>query len=294
LGLAAHLRVLTDPASFMPWKEQLYAAADVFVSPIDNIQETFGLTPLEAMACGIPQIVSNWDGYRDTVVDGETGFLVPTYWTQCQGDVDALAHLTESPWDHLALAQSVVVDMRIFNQCVQRLMDSPELARQMSIASRERAAANFSWQVVLERQENLWSELAEEARRSPETQYDFARYALPEYGASFGHFASETLGPEVVVRLSALGQALAMGQATLPMHYSDQWKYLEGQLLQRIMGGLVHAHGKGAGLSLQRMVEVIGKGNPALRPTVLRHALFLMKYGFIEIAENGFGLAPRA
>ena len=31
------------------------------------MQETFGLTPLEAMAAGLPCVVSDWNGYRDTV-----------------------------------------------------------------------------------------------------------------------------------------------------------------------------------------------------------------------------------
>ena len=53
-------------------------AADVFVSLSDNIQESFGLTPVEAMAAGLPCVVSDWNGYRDTVADGETGFRIPT------------------------------------------------------------------------------------------------------------------------------------------------------------------------------------------------------------------------
>ena len=45
----------------------------------DNIQETFGLTPLEAMASGIPVIVSDWDGYRSTVRDNKDGFRISSY-----------------------------------------------------------------------------------------------------------------------------------------------------------------------------------------------------------------------
>ena len=55
-----------------------WAAADIFYSLVDNPQETFGLTPVEAMAAGIPVIVSDWDGYRYTVTDGLEGFLIPT------------------------------------------------------------------------------------------------------------------------------------------------------------------------------------------------------------------------
>lgn len=47
-------------------------------------REEFGLTPIEAMACGTPTLLSDTGDFRNMTVEGETGFLVPT------GDVDAL------------------------------------------------------------------------------------------------------------------------------------------------------------------------------------------------------------
>lgn len=52
-----------------------YSAADVFIST--PWYEPFGITPLESMACGTPVIGSNVGGIKYTVLDGETGFLVP-------------------------------------------------------------------------------------------------------------------------------------------------------------------------------------------------------------------------
>jgi starch synthase len=43
-----------------------------------GFQETFGLTPIEAMAAGIPPVVSDWDGCGDTVRTGIDGFRIPT------------------------------------------------------------------------------------------------------------------------------------------------------------------------------------------------------------------------
>ncbi len=60
-----------------------YAAADVFVLP--STSEAQGIVALEAMASGLPVVVSAVGGLRETVRDGETGFLVPV------GDVDLLA-----------------------------------------------------------------------------------------------------------------------------------------------------------------------------------------------------------
>lgn len=52
-----------------------YRAADLFVTT--PWYEPFGITPLEAMACGTPVIGSDVGGIRFTVRDGETGRLVP-------------------------------------------------------------------------------------------------------------------------------------------------------------------------------------------------------------------------
>lgn len=51
-----------------------YAAADVFITT--PWYEPFGITPLEAMACGTPVIGSNVGGIKYSVADGETGKLV--------------------------------------------------------------------------------------------------------------------------------------------------------------------------------------------------------------------------
>ncbi|MFC7548662.1 glycosyltransferase family 4 protein [Plantactinospora sp. GCM10030261] len=53
-----------------------YRAADLVWYPTSDA-EPLGLVPLEAMACGVPLVVSRSGGMRETVVDGETGLMVP-------------------------------------------------------------------------------------------------------------------------------------------------------------------------------------------------------------------------
>lgn len=52
-----------------------YSAADVFVTT--PWYEPFGITPLEAMACGTPVIGADVGGIKFSVLDGKTGFLIP-------------------------------------------------------------------------------------------------------------------------------------------------------------------------------------------------------------------------
>ncbi len=70
-----------------------YSAADVFVTT--PWYEPFGITPVEAMACGTPVIGANVGGVKFTVRDGETGYLVPP--KNPDAIAERIAHLYHHP-----------------------------------------------------------------------------------------------------------------------------------------------------------------------------------------------------
>ncbi len=70
-----------------------YSAADVFVTT--PWYEPFGITPVEAMACGTPVVGANVGGIKFTVRDGETGYLVPP--DDPAALAERLAHLYQHP-----------------------------------------------------------------------------------------------------------------------------------------------------------------------------------------------------
>ncbi|AGY57190.1 glycosyltransferase [Gloeobacter kilaueensis] len=132
-----------------------YSAADLFLTT--PWYEPFGITPLEAMACGTPVIGSNVGGIKFSVRDNETGYLV-------------------APNDPVALADRVAW-----------LYAHPQLRALMSRRATSRATDLFSWRRVSE----AIADLYEQVITGPITLE--ARQALGTIDASFAG-AIETLG----------------------------------------------------------------------------------------------------
>ena len=143
----------------------LWAAGDIFLSLVDNIQETFGITPVEAMAAGMPVVVSDWDGYRSTVRGGVDGFLIPTLGGPPSplGQAMAARHgfgLESYQAYAGAVAQHTAVHVGRAAQAIAELVRSPDLRKRMGAAGRTRARETFDWPVVVSQFNNLFKELA--------------------------------------------------------------------------------------------------------------------------------------
>ena len=57
---------------------EMLSMADIGINLTTLISENFGYTPVEMQACGLPVIGTDWGGLKDTIIDGETGFHIPT------------------------------------------------------------------------------------------------------------------------------------------------------------------------------------------------------------------------
>lgn len=104
-----------------------YGKMDALILP--SLREGFPNVVLEASAMGIPAVVSDATGVRDSVVDGRTGTVFPT------GDAGALA------------------------DAIELLHSQPELRRQMGRNARVRVEKHFT-------EESVWARLADFVTRS--------------------------------------------------------------------------------------------------------------------------------
>lgn len=196
-----------------------WAAADVFLSLADSIQETFGITPLEAMAAGLPVVVTDWNGYRDTVRDGIDGFRIPT-WAPPPSDATEPARSLETDVIDYNLFLSVVattvsLDMAMLVDRLEVLIEQPALRAEQGAAGQAHVRAEFDWTQVYRRYQGLWDELDACRRREGGSPALATRLAAAPRAHSayqnpfkvFGHFPAHHIVPTTQVSLTALGTA---------------------------------------------------------------------------------------
>ncbi len=104
-----------------------YAAADVCVVP--SHYEPFGLVAIEAMASRTPVVASDVGGLQFTVIDEETGLLIPPQ------------------------------DVAAFAGAIDRILNHPSWGVKLGINGRKRVEKKFSWNGVVSRLSQLYSKL---------------------------------------------------------------------------------------------------------------------------------------
>ena len=206
-----HAHKLLAPSVQFIWidgtNEQKYQmawqAADIFVSLSDNIQESFGLTPIEAMAAGLPVVVTDWDGYKDTVRDQIDGFRIPTFIPEPgAGAVLANRYFSGAlTYDYYIGRASLatVVEIEPLYAAFERLALNPSLRKQMGEAGKIRAKEVFDWRHILGRYVQLSEEL-----NTLRPKADLFPSRTPQYAdpfMRFSNFASHTITQDWQVQL---------------------------------------------------------------------------------------------
>ncbi|SFD18942.1 glycosyltransferase family 4 protein [Massilia yuzhufengensis] len=261
-----------------------WAAADVFTSLSDNVQETFGLTPVEAMASGLPCVVSDWNGYRDTVRDGVDGYRIPTVMPGPGAGLD-LALRYDDGVDSFDMysghaSQAVALDGALLAQAYGRLVCDAGLRRELGAQARRRAETEFDWAVVYGRYRALWQELAERRRADPVLAPALPMRA-PDRPDPFKLFATYPTRPLTAASLVELAPDASLARV-------NQYRELAinryaGASLPTLedFGQLFGAIGPRP-VEVEELIDTLG---PCDRPTLLRGLAWLCKMDLLRVVE---------
>lgn len=286
--IAPGVRVVFMDGTREETPRDLWQVADVFCSLPDNIQETFGLAVVEAMAAGLPCVVSDWDGHRALVRDGVDGFLVETVTVSSEGGANIASRYAQRADDYNQMvghvSQSVAVDVDAATAAFVRLFSSGDLGREMGRSARERARSAFDWRVVVACYDALFTEIS--ARRRAASKGE-SRGSVPLAGDPFEVFASypsRVLGDDAWVEVSGAWTmadverlrslpANHFGMAVNPTSVARVWAVLS-QLGRCSIGGI------------RERVSV------DVRPLTGLTVMWFIKAGIARIRRTDTGLIP--
>ena len=262
------------------------AAADVFTSLSDNVQETFGLTPAEAMAAGLPCVVSDWNGYRDTVRDGVDGYRIPTTMPGAGAGLD-LAQRYDDGIDSYDMycghtSQAVALDGALLAEAYGRLIGDAGLRRALGENARRRALAEFDWSVVFARYRQLWSEL-DERRRADAVLAPALPQVVPDRQDPFALFASY---PSAQITPASLVELAPDASLALLRQYRELAinRFAAASLPTLEEFGLIFGSIESRPMQVDELLDTLG---PCDRPTLLRGLAWLYKMDLLRIGAAG-------
>jgi glycosyltransferase involved in cell wall biosynthesis len=274
----------------------IWSVGDIFLSLSDNIQETFGLTPVEAMAAGIPSVISDWDGYRDTVRHGIDGYRAATYAPRAGLGGD-LAYRAANDWINYdgyvgSASQVTAVDIGEAAQALAELINNPDLRRSMGEAAQLRAREIFDWSAVIPQYEALWDEMNARRRAAspePTPRRDLAlnpRRLDPFL--LFGGYPTEWLTPNTFVTLTP-GQS---AESLNPLLQSGMTNHGGSVLptrseMEKVIGRLLEVRQITVG-------DLIAPFSAPRRPFVERGLLWMAKYQILTILPRAFHIGATA
>jgi glycosyltransferase involved in cell wall biosynthesis len=260
----------------------IWSVADFFLSFSDNIQETFGLTPVEAMAAGLPSVVSDWDGYKDTVRHGVDGFRVPTL-APPAGFGGDLAYWFSNEWLTYdtyigATGQFTAVDLAEAEAAICTLVADRDLRLTMGAAAQTQARTVFDWSVIIPQYQALWAD--QDARRRAGTPRATPREnpLRPDPYSLFAAYATRGLSDDAVVALNPrMTLPLAKTRLEAPLAAYSRFNRPTDQEVEAVMAHLAE-HGPTA---VARLGELVAS---ARRNLLKRGLIWLARHDVVAIA----------
>lgn len=281
-AIAPHVRFLRVNGQDEIAYRVAWQAADVFVSLSDNIQETFGLTPVEAMAAGLPVLIADWNGYQDTVRHDRDGFKVPTVQAPAgAGESLALRHMLDVDTYDMYIGRAslaTVVEPAALAGYTFALASDKALRERMGAEGRRRAISVFDWSVVLDQYHDLSEELRT-IRQIAKPTYTQQWPARSDPFKRFAHFSTGPLQSNWMIRLAPQAQMRLGILASLAV---ANYGFDEELLPKELPPSLLNHIASRDGLRLNELIEHMGGASEIW----IRALMWLWKFDLIRLADH--------
>jgi D-inositol-3-phosphate glycosyltransferase len=269
-GLEDTVRFVLNPTD--EHKFEIFKAADVFLSLSDNVQETFGLTIIEAMSAGLPVVASDWDGYKVLVTNAVTGYLVPTKTMRPDTQWEAILAMQEDPIAHLFTAQTTAVDLEFARDRLIELSEDAGLVSRMGVAARE-SAKQYDWSAVIRQYFDLWTKLREKQLGRIAFEGAGQRSSALGFQSDFSCYPTSYLSVNDRFVTSPLGKRVLSGEVSAHL-LPEVEEFLDFGIMQEILKSCMNV----------RSISELGGSVPSEKGDrqIEQNVLWLYKYGFLE------------
>lgn len=258
-----------------------FSAADVFLFPIDNFQESFGVALVEAMSAGLPVIASDWDGVKDTVSE-DVGIRVPTMSTTSEqsapeGQRYSQGLLSYAQYSTNTSAQ-IEINMPALIDAIVICADKKGLRSKFGNKGVRRAKSVYDWSVIIPQMQDLWQDLAEIRIHAGQVT-STVPFAPPpmDYMASFPSQAIDAAQDQFVIRETDY----SVKEMFSLRRYANAKRSFENEDTLARVYDAVRALSPQA-VSVESTAESL-QFNPL---TVGRCLVWLLKYGFLQRLET--------
>jgi glycosyltransferase involved in cell wall biosynthesis len=274
-GLQNHVRIISNFENKI--KPCLYGAADVYISVSDNLQETFGISVIEAMASGLPVVVSDINGYSELVSHSINGFKIPSIWID-EFKLAELADIMDFNSMQLFFAQCMAIDTEKLYEHLFLLITDKMVRSKIGANAKESVSNRYCWSKVIKTYEDLWQRLFNQSCTYSGTVDSSTNPFLNNYLKIFDHYPTTVIQNHHLCRITQEGEKVLL-RGIIPLAFSDIGSILDNETILKILHCL--------GRKPMTIFEIISlKTFHKEKDNIKYIILWMAKYSLIQIIFN--------
>lgn len=260
-------------------QRMLYSASDIFIAVSDSLSESFGISLLEAMASGLLVIASNWDGYKDIIIDNYNGFLIDTYWADCVDDINHQSTISDSTLN-LRMNSTIALNLNQLQDRLILLINDSKKRKEFGDNGIEHIKRNYTRTVVSKQIHDLIDELYEKKYKIPiktEIEEVFQQLLNRNYFLEYEHYPSIILKENDQIFITEFGNNIVKDlDIFIQIFPSSLCEFYNLLVIKDIVESITVN-------SISYIQQYMFHNFNISKSESLRHILWMVKYGFAEL-----------